>query len=105
MKYWFHDVGIVDSGNVLEITLDYAAHVRIMDFENYHEYKNRRPYKSISKYITTSPFSIKVPRSSHWFVVVDLEGIPGSVFSEVRVRRAGARPKADTIELPEHGGG
>jgi len=103
MKYWFHDVGNIDDSHILEISMDYAAHVRVMDRNNYNEYRSRRAYKSISKYVTASPFTIKVPRASHWFVVIDLEGKPGVVASEVRVRRGGSsRLMSEVTELPEH---
>ena len=93
MKYWFHDVGIVEQGKIIEVTLDQAANIRIMDEDNYNNFKNRQSYSAIIYFITTSPFKIKLPRSAHWYVVVDPEDQPGSVVSSVKVYRKSTSEK------------
>ena len=104
MKYWFHNLGVLDEGKTLEIVLDHAAYVRVMDQENYNEYKHRRAYKSHSKYVTSSPYVVKTPRASHWYVVVDLEGKPGVINSVVRISQSGgARTGEAVAQLPEVG--
>jgi len=93
MKYWFHDIGDVEQGNIIEVTLDKAANVRVMDSDNYESFRNRRSYTAIIYYITSSPFKIKLPRSAHWYVVVDPEDQPGSVVSSVKVYRKSTSEK------------
>ena len=88
MKYWFHDIGVVDEGNILEVTLDKPAHVLIMDDANYEFFKNRQTYSSVVNKVTESPYKVKLPRSAHWFVVIDLDGKQGTVASSVKVYRA-----------------
>jgi len=85
MKYWFHDIGVIDQGHILEVTLDRPAHVRIMDDTNYENFKNRQTYTSVVSKVTDSPYKVKLPRSAHWFVVIDLDGKPGAVASSVKV--------------------
>ena len=85
MKYWFHDIGNVEQGKILEIALDRTANVRIMDELNYENFKNRQSYSAIIYYVTSPQLRVKLPRTAHWYVVIDLEGQSGSVASTVKL--------------------
>ena len=85
MKFWFHDVGVIEQGKILEVTLDQPAHVRVMDKDNYAFFKNRQSYSSIVSNVTNSPYRVKLPRTAHWFVVIDRDGEPGAVTSSVKL--------------------
>jgi len=39
MQYQFYDLGNVERGKIVEVTLGYAANVRIMDSSNYSSFK------------------------------------------------------------------
>lgn len=62
-----------------------AANVRLMDTSNYNSYKNGRRHTYYGGLMTKSPAVIGVPRTGHWYVTVDLQGLRGSVRSSVRV--------------------
>ena len=85
MKYWFTDIGTVNEGLFVEITLDFAANVQLMDSPNFEKYKKLLEHEYIGGYIKFTPYTIRIPRDARWFVVVDLAGNPGQVRSSVAV--------------------
>ena len=100
MKYGFHDLGVIEQGHVLKIVLTYSAFVRIMDEANYLEYRNQRSYKAVSKYVQSTPYVVKLPRTAHWYVVVDVENQLTKVNSFVHVLNNGAKIKDPITPLP-----
>ena len=93
MQYQFYDLGNVERGKIVEVTLGYAANVRIMDSTNYSNFKNGRRHKYIGGYVKRSPYKATLPNTSRWYVVVDLGGHAGKVSSSVRVLE-GTLPQA-----------
>ncbi len=70
-----------DEGDIVEVTLDRAANVLLMDESNYELYNRSGHYRYRGGYATESPVRLKVPRPGRWHVVVDLGGGPGQVRS------------------------
>ena len=66
-------------GDVIEVSIDRAANVQLLDPENYENYKARRPFDYYGGYATTSPARLEVPEAGRWHVVIDLGGGPGRV--------------------------
>jgi hypothetical protein len=85
MQYQYYDLGNLSAGQVVEVTLGYAANVRVMDSSNYSSFKAGRRHSFIGGYVKRSPYKAAVPHSGHWYVVVDLGGYSGKVKSAVRV--------------------
>jgi len=85
IHYQYYDLGNVERGKIVEVTLGYAANVRIMDSANYSNFKNGRRHQFIGGHVKRSPYKVTLPHSSHWYVVVDLGGYAGKVKSAVRV--------------------
>lgn len=98
MQYQFYDLGNVDKGKIVEVTLRYAANVRIMDSSNYSSFKSGRRYRYIGGYVKRSPYKATIPNNGHWYVVVDLGGYVGKVSSTVRVL-PGVLPQARQIHV------
>ena len=78
----------IDAGpnNVIQVTLDKRANVRLMDYSNFNNYSNGRQYRFYGGLATVSPFNIRPPSQGHWYVVIDLGGYSGSVQASVRVQ-------------------
>lgn len=76
------------SGDVVEITLDKQANVRLMDDNNFSNYKNGMRHQYYGGYTTLSPARITAPRQGHWHLVIDLGGYSGKVNASVRVLKA-----------------
>jgi len=70
--------------DVIEVTLDHAANVLLMDETNYRRYQRGDDYRYYGGYAEQSPARLVPPRDGRWHLVIDLGGYPGSV-------RAGAR--------------
>jgi hypothetical protein len=71
--------------DVIEVTLDHAANVLVLDSLNYSSYRGRKPYKYYGGYVTSSPYRISPPHNGHWHVVIDLGGYAGTVRATMRV--------------------
>lgn len=76
------DAGPAD---VIEVTLDHAANVQLLDPPNYEHYRARRPFRYFGGHVTHSPFRLRPPRRGHWHLVIDLGGSAGMVRAATRL--------------------
>ncbi len=77
-----------DDGDVVEVTLDRQANVRILDGTNFSSYRAGRRYRYAGGLAARSPVLVPAPGAGHWHVVVDLQGYVGKVRAALRVLRA-----------------
>lgn len=70
---WDH----LERGSVLVVTLSGPANVRLMDPENFASFEDGEKYDSHGSVARRAPYRVKVPRSGPWFLVIDLQGLPG----------------------------
>jgi hypothetical protein len=84
MNYLHYEID-ADAGDRVEVTLDRAANVQLLDPLSYANYQNGQGFSYYGGYATTSPVHLDVPYAGHWHVVIDLGGGPGSVRASVRV--------------------
>ena len=77
-----------DEGDVIEVTLDRQANVRVLDGGNFSSFRSGRRHRYVGGLAKQSPFRLVAPHAGHWHVVVDLGGHAGSVRAGVRVLRA-----------------
>lgn len=85
MNFIHNDLGLLGGDEVVEVTLDSAANVKLMDSSNFSNYRRGGKHQYFGGYVTRSPFRVAVPRSGHWHVAVDLGGHRGSIRAGVRV--------------------
>ena len=86
MKFNYYDMGSLNRGDVVEVTLrGDAANVRLMDSMNFSAYKNGHAHRYQGGLITRSPVHLTVSHSGHWYVTVDMQGLRGRTQSSVRV--------------------
>lgn len=87
MDFAHHDLGHRSSGDIVEVTLSgSAANVRLMDSSNLTKYRAGKDHTCYGGLVKRSPFHIKIPRSGHWHVAVDLLGLRGGrARSSVRI--------------------
>lgn len=102
MQFTHYDTGYLESGSVVEITLSgSAANVRLMDSSNFSSYRSGRQHRYIGGLARQSPVRLAVPNSGHWHVVVDMQGLRGTVRSSIRVIPGAAlRPLPPINEAP-----
>ncbi len=93
MRFIHHDLGNLDGGNVVLVTLKgNAANVRLMDSSNFSNYRAGRRHRFYGGHATKSPVRLQVPHTSHWHVAVDLGGLGGQVRSGVQVLPGPLKP-------------
>ena len=101
MKFTHYDLGHLDRGQIVEVTLrGNAANVRLLDGSNFSSYKAGRRHNYHGGLAGRSPVRLVVPSSGRWHVAVDLQGLGGSVRSGVRVLPDQPRPLPVINEAP-----
>lgn len=83
-NYW--DLKQQPRGAVVEVGLTgNAANVRLLDSSNFSAFKAGRRATGYGGHVTRSPVRIQVPRSGHWYLVVDYGGLAGRGRASVQV--------------------
>lgn len=86
MDFLHYEVDL-DVGDVIEVTLDRQANVRVLDGTNFTSFRSGRRHSYLGGMAKRSPIRLVPPRAGHWHVVVDLGGYAGTVRAGVRVVR------------------
>jgi hypothetical protein len=72
-------------GDIAEVTLNRGANVRLMDGTNLNKFKRGQKHTYHGGLAKKSSVKIAIPRSGHWYVVVDMQGLrPARVNASVR---------------------
>jgi hypothetical protein len=83
LNYLHYDLNLA-SGDVVEVTLDKQANVRLLDSMNYTKYRRGERHRYYGGLAKQSPVHIRAPHAGHWHLVVDLGGYGGTVRASVR---------------------
>ena len=76
----------IDAGpsDVIQVTLDKQANVRLMDWSNFEKYRRGQQHRYYGGHATSSPVRLSPPHQGHWYVVIDLGGYAGTVRASVQ---------------------
>lgn len=85
MQFIHNDLGYRQRGEIVEVTLTSGANVRLMDSSNFSSYKSGRGHQYIGGLAKRSPLHLTIPRSGHWHVAIDMQGLRGTTRASVRV--------------------
>lgn len=85
MQFIHTDLGQRRRGEIVEITLTSGANVRLLSNSDFSNYKNGRQHRYVGGLARRSPVRLQIPRSGHWHVAVDMQGLRGSTRASVRV--------------------
>ncbi len=86
MNFTHYNLGYVTGGSVVEVVLQgSAANVRLMDSPNFNRYKAGRQHRYHGGLATSSPVRLQVSNSGSWHVTVDMQGLQGTVRSNIRM--------------------
>lgn len=69
----------------IEVVLDKAANVLLLDAADYQHYRNGERYSYRGGHVTVSPYVIQPPHQGHWHIVIDPAGRAGTVRASVRL--------------------
>lgn len=98
MEFLKYDLGYVDRGAIVSVTLSTGANVRLMSSSDLGNYERGQRHSYYGGLISISPFRIAVPSSGWWYVTVDLAGLRAtSVNAGVAVER---RPATQSYAAP-----
>lgn len=85
MQYTVYDLKNCQRGERIQVTLQgNAANVRLMDSSNYNNYRNGRQHRYYGGLARRSPVVLSIPRTGHWYLTIDMEGLRGSVRTSIR---------------------
>jgi hypothetical protein len=66
-------------GDVIQVSLDKKANVRMMDSSNFQKYRDGEQHTYYGGHAKESPVNLRPPYQGHWYVVIDLGGYSGTV--------------------------
>jgi hypothetical protein len=84
MNFLHYEVD-TDDGDLIEVTLDRQANVRVLDGSNFSSFRSGRRHSYVGGLAKRSPVRLSAPYAGRWHVVVDLGGYAGTVSAGVRV--------------------
>lgn len=89
MNYLHYEFNL-NANDVVEVTLDKQANVRLVDDANYGLYQRGAQHRYYGGLGKMSPVQIPAPRAGHWHLVIDLGGYAGTVRASARVLQGAA---------------
>lgn len=93
MKFQHYDLGHRQGGETVVVTISgNAMNVRLMDSSNFQSYRNGRRHTYYGGLAKRSPVRLVIPRSGHWHVTADFQGLRGSARIRVSVEPGALRP-------------
>jgi hypothetical protein len=87
MKFLQYDFNL-NTGDVVEVTLDKQANVQLMDDSNFSNYRRGQRFRYHGGLAKNSPVRLSAPHAGHWNLVIDLGGGAGSIRASVRTIKA-----------------
>lgn len=101
LKFQHYNLGYVQAGDIVEVSLQgSAANVRLLDSGNFQNYRNGRQHRFHGGLAQRSPVRLQVPSSNNWHLVVDFQGLSGTVRSSIRVIPNAALRPLQPIQEP-----
>jgi hypothetical protein len=73
------------TNDVVEVTLDQQANVRLLDDSNFSRYQSGQQHTYYGGMAKVSPVHLRPPHSGHWHLVIDLGGYAGTVSASATV--------------------
>lgn len=85
MDFVHYDLGLLEEGTTVVVSLDAVANVCVLDHANFLYYQMDTSFKYLGGYITRSPYYAVIPQGGFWHVVIDLGGYEGRIGSSVKI--------------------
>jgi hypothetical protein len=80
-----YDLGHLNGGELVTVTIRERANVRLFDSINLRLYERGQRFHFIGGQALCSPVQLRVPSAGHWHVVLDLGGAIGTIHANVTV--------------------
>ncbi len=95
MDFVHYDLGFLEEGTRVAVSLDTAANVCVLDTANYMSYESGYSFQYLGGYVTHSPYYATIPKYGHWHVAIDLGGYEGCIGSSIKI----IPPEKTEVEL------
>jgi hypothetical protein len=79
MNYSVYDFKQLKRGDIIEVTLSGGANVLLLDSSNYSRFRSGQRHQYLGGLARQSPTHLTVPRNGHWYVVIHMGGLRGSI--------------------------
>lgn len=100
-KFQRYDLGHLERGATVVVTLSTGANVRLMSATEFSNYRQGRRHRYYGGLASRSPLRLVVPSSGHWVLTIDLVGLRAtSVRSSLRIEPP-ALPQMRTTPLDD----
>ncbi len=86
MNFLHYDMQLA-SGDVVVVTMDKQANVRLLDDTNFARYQRGEQHTYYGGLAQVSPVHLRPPHAGHWHVVIDLGGYAGTVRASASVMK------------------
>lgn len=83
MNYLHYEFNL-NTNDIVVVTLDKQAYVRLLDDLNYSKYHHGKKHTYYGRLEKKSPVHLSPPHSGHWHLVIDLGGRTGTINVSVR---------------------
>ena len=84
MNFLHYELNI-HADQIVEVTLDRQANVRLLDEGNFQSYRRGQRHRYHGGLAKVSPVRLAPDRPGRWHIVIDLGGYAGTVRASVRV--------------------
>ena len=81
MDFQRYQLGSLDRGAIVSVTLSTGANVRLMNSSDLGRYQRGEAHSYYGGLANRSPFDIVVPHAGSWYLTVDLAGLAASSVS------------------------
>jgi hypothetical protein len=80
VNYLKFDLGKLKSDKIVEVILSGdATNVRLLDQSNMYSYVHGHDFQCLGGLVTKSPVRLSIPRDDHWYVIIDMKGLEGTL--------------------------
>jgi hypothetical protein len=90
-RFTHYDLKELRAGTSIEVTLSAVNNVRLMTAPNFQRFTEMLDFKYLGGVAKKSPIRLKIPETSHWHLIVDMEGHHGLAESAVKMLPAPAK--------------
>lgn len=111
MNYSVYDLKQRKAGEVVEVELSGGANVLLLDGPNFASFKAGRRHTYYGGLAKRTPARLQVPRNGHWYLVIHMAGLRGSVRHGMRIlpsalpelRQPDLRAVIEDVAVPDPG--
>lgn len=84
-RFTHYDLKELRAGTIIEVSLSAVNNVRLMTAPNFQRFTEMLDFKYLGGVAKKAPVRMTIPETSHWHLIVDMEGHNGLAESSVKM--------------------